>query len=120
MVFDMNKDLQDVLDTVHSMSKITESDRKLIENIKQIKDNINRDKENLEKEVQSLALYRKDLENQIQEIENSKNELIVKKNELDAELQVVRDLEREYQERYDALDEDSKKKKGGTYKYSAR
>ena len=111
MVFDMNKDLQDVLDTVHSMSKITESDRKLIENIKQIKDNINRDKENLEKEVQSLALYRKDLENQIQEIENSKNELIVKKNELDAELQVVRDLEREYQERYDALDEDSKRKR---------
>ncbi len=111
MVFDMNKDLQDVLDTVHSMSKITESDSKLIENIKQIKDNINRDKENLEKEVQSLALYRKDLENQIQEIENSKNELIVKKNELDAELQVVRDLEREYQERYDALDEDSKRKR---------
>lgn len=111
MIFDMNKDLQDVLDTVHSMSKITESDRKLIENIKQIKDNINRDKENLEKEVQSLALYRKDLENQIQEIENSKNELIVKKNELDAELQVVRDLEREYQERYDALDEDSKRKR---------
>lgn len=111
MVFDMNKDLQDVLDTVHSMSKITESDRKLIENIKQIKDNINRDKKNLEKEVQSLALYRKDLENQIQEIENSKNELIVKKNELDAELQVVRDLEREYQERYDALDEDSKRKR---------
>ncbi len=111
MVFDMNKDLQDVLNTVHSMSKITESDRKLIENIKQIKDNINRDKENLEKEVQSLALYRKDLENQIQEIENSKNELIVKKNELDAELQVVRDLEREYQERYDALDEDSKRKR---------
>lgn len=111
MVFDMNKDLQEVLDTVHSMSKITESDRKLIENIKQIKDNINRDKENLEKEIQSLALYRKDLENQIQEIEDSKNELLVKKNELDAELQLVRDLEREYQERYDALDEESKRKR---------
>ncbi|BAK80794.1 peptidase, M23/M37 family protein [Candidatus Arthromitus sp. SFB-rat-Yit] len=111
MVFDMNKDLQDLMDTVHSMSKITESDRKLIENIKQIKDNITRDMKNLEKETQSLALYKKDLETQIQEIENSKNELVVKKNELDAELQVVKDLESEYQSRYDALDEDSRTKR---------
>ena len=111
MVFDMDKDLQDIMDTVHSMSKITESDRKLIENIKQIKDNITRDMKNLEKETQSLTLYKKDLETQIQEIENSKNELVVKKNELDAELQVVKDLESEYQARYDALDENSKIKR---------
>lgn len=111
MVFDMDKDLQDIMDTVHSMSKITESDRKLIENIKQIKDNITRDMKNLEKETQSLTLYKKDLETQIQEIENSKNELVVKKNELDAELQAVKDLESEYQARYDALDENSKIKR---------
>lgn len=111
MVFDMNKDLQEVLDTVHSMSKITESDKKLIENIKQIKDNITRNKEVLEKEIQSLDLYKKDLENQIADIENLKNELVVKKDELEVELQAVKDLETEYQNKYNALDETAKNKR---------
>ncbi len=111
MVFDMNKDLQEVLDTVHSISKITESDKKLIENIRQIKDNINRDKENLEKEIQNLDLYKKDLERQIQEIESIKLTLVDKKQELEVELQKVKDLEAQYQDKYNSLDETAKQKR---------
>lgn len=111
MIFDMNKDLQEVLDAVYSMSKITESDRKLIENIKQIKDNINRNKETLEKEIQNLDVYKRDLEAQINEIEILKNDLEVKKQELEVELQKVRDLESQYQSKYDELDENAKQKR---------
>lgn len=111
MVFDMNKDLQEVLDTVHSISKITESDKKLIENIRQIKDDLNRNKENYKKEVQNLDLYKKDLEKQIHEIENIKVSLESKKIELENELQKVKVLEDEYQTKYDSLDEISKQKR---------
>lgn len=111
MVFDMNKDLQEVMDTLHSVSKITENDRRLIEEVKQKRDDIKRDRENLEREIQSLDLYRKDLENQIQEVEVLKVELVSKKEELEAELQKVKDLEYEYQTKYDALDESVKQKR---------
>lgn len=111
MVFDMNKDLQEVMDTLHSVSKITENDKRLIEEVKQKRDDIKRDKENLEREIQSLDLYRKDLENQIQEVEVLKAELVSKKEELEAELQKVKDLEYEYQTKYDALDESVKQKR---------
>lgn len=111
MVFDMNKDLQEVMDTLHSVSKITENDRRLIEEVKQKRDDIKRDRENLEREIQSLDLYRKDLENQIQEVEVLKAELVSKKEELEAELQKVKDLEYEYQTKYDALDESVKQKR---------
>lgn len=111
MVFDMNKDLQEVMDTLHSVSKITENDKKLIEDVKQKRDDIKRDKENLEREIQSLDLYRKDLENQIQEVEVLKAELVSKKEELETELQKVKDLEYEYQTKYDALDESVKQKR---------
>lgn len=111
MIFDMNKNLQEVLDAVHSMSKITESDRKLIENIKQIKDNIRRDKEILEKEIQNLDVYKKDLESQIKEIEFLKGELEGKKSELEAELQKVKDLEAEYMNKYNELDEIARQKR---------
>lgn len=111
MVFDMNKDFQEVMDTLHSVSKITENDKRLIEEVKQKRDDIKRDKENLEREIQSLDLYRKDLENQIQEVEVLKEELVSKKEELEAELQKVKDLEYEYQTKYDALDESVKQKR---------
>ena len=111
MVFDMNKDLQEVMDTLHSVSKITENDRRLIEEVKQKRDDIKRYRENLEREIQSLDLYRKDLENQIQEVEVLKAELVSKKEELEAELQKVKDLEYEYQTKYDALDESVKQKR---------
>lgn len=111
MVFDMNKDLQEVMDTLHSVSKITENDKRLIEDVKQKRDDIKRDKENLEREIQSLDLYRKDLENQIQEVEVLKLELISKKDELESELQKVKDLEYEYQTKYDALDESVRQKR---------
>ncbi len=111
MIFDMNKDLQEVLDTVHSISKITESDKKLIENIRQIKDDLNRDKESLKKEVLNLDLYKKDLEKQIYEIDNIKASLENKKLELENELQKVKVLEDEYQEKYNSLDEISKQKR---------
>lgn len=111
MVFDMNKDLQEVMDTLHSVSKITENDKRLIEEVKQKRDDIKRDKENLEREIQSLDLYRKDLENQIQEVEVLKEDLVSKKEELEAELQKVKDLEYEYQTKYDALDESVKQKR---------
>ena len=111
MVFDMNKDLQEVMDTLHSVSKITENDRRLIEEVKQKRDDIKRDRENLDREIQSLDLYRKDLENQIQEVEVLKAELVSKKEELEAELQKVKDLEYEYQTKYDALDESVKQKR---------
>ncbi len=111
MIFDMNKDLQEVLDTVYSMSKITESDRKLIESIKQIKDNINRNKENLEKEIENLELYKSDLEVQINEIESLKGELEGKKHELEEELNKVKALEAEYESKYNALDSEAKAKR---------
>lgn len=111
MVFDMNKDLQEVMDTLHSVSKITENDKKLIEDVKQKRDDIKRDKENLEREIQSLDLYKKDLEKQIQEVEVLKAELVSKKEELESELQKVKDLEYEYQTKYDALDESVKQKR---------
>lgn len=111
MVFDMNKDLQGVMDTLHSVSKITENDKKLIEDVKQKRDDIKRDKENLEREIQSLDLYKKDLEKQIQEVEKLKEELVLKKEELEFELQKVKDLEYEYQTKYDALDESVKQKR---------
>lgn len=111
MLFDMNKDLQEVLDTMHSVSKITENDKKLIEGVKQKRDEITRNKQNLESEIQSLDLYKLDLEKQIQDVETLKLDLENKKSELEIELQKVKNLENEYQEKYDALDEDAKQKR---------
>lgn len=111
MVFDLNKDLQEVSDTMYNVSKITESDKKLIEEVKQKRDEITRDRETLEKEIQNLDLYKKDLEKQIQEVESLKQELVDKKEELDGELQKVKDLEAEYQEKYNALDDTARQKR---------
>lgn len=111
MIFDMNKDLQETIDTMHSVSKITESDKKMIEQVKQKKDSINRNREKLELEIQNLDLYKIDLENQMQEVENLKSELVGKKEELESELKKVKDLEKEYQDKYDSLDEDVRNKR---------
>ncbi len=109
MIFDMNKDLQETLDTLHSVSKITESDRNMIEQIKQKKDSIDKNRKNLEKEMQNLDLYKASLESQMQEIEDLKSQLVDKKDELESELTKVVDLENEYQRKYDSLDEDVKR-----------
>ncbi len=109
MIFDMNKDLQETLDTLHSVSKITESDKNMIEQIKQKKDSIDKNRKNLEKEMQNLDLYKASLESQMQEIEDLKSQLVDKKDELESELTKVVDLENEYQRKYDSLDEDVKR-----------
>lgn len=111
ILFDIEKDLQEVFDTMHSVSKITENDKKLIEGVKQKRDEINRNKENLDKEIQNLDLYRLDLEKQIKEIETLKLDLENKKSELEGELNKVRELENEYQQKYDALDKDVREKR---------
>ena len=111
MVFDMNKDIQDLTDTLHSVSKITESDRKLIENVKQKRDEISRSKTNLENEIKNLGLYKLDLEKQIAEVEALKEKLVVKKQELENEVKEVEKLQDSYKEKYDNLDEDVRKKR---------